>query len=467
MNDNAPRPRERKRPASNIDAALGLARRGLQVFPITPGAKSPPLVQWSKEATTDEAKIRGWWRKWPTANIGIATGPSGLFVVDVDVRDGKFGAESLDWLEFLYAPLPTTQISRTPSGGRHLFLRGSAKSRNGKLGDGLDVKSLGGYVVAPGSCLDNGSRYRWENSDAAIAEAPEWLVRLAEPQRAEYAGDAGKGEMEPEQLARILAQIPVEDFRDHDARFNLMCACHHATAGLGREEYVEWSTEDPPYAGHGREISSRWDSLSIDPASRRPITRAHLFGTLYRYGGHETRCAPEEDFEPVTEAELSAWFKATDAPLAGDGFRWLTLDELEALGPPEWLIDGILPRWSYGMLYGPSGSGKSFLALEMAICVAIGVDFHGRATRAAGSAFYVAAEDPRDFPIRERAWRKHHGVGGRPAETAPRAVARMGGVEGLVARSRMTAIGPIPRLTVEEWLAMAVEKVAYSAARSA
>ena len=73
------------------------------------------------------------------------------------------------------------------------------------------------------------------------------------------------------------------------------------------------------------------------------------------------------------------------------------------MGPPKWLIEGILPRWSYGMLYGPSGSGKSFLALEMAICVATGANFHRRATRATGGAFYVAAEDPRDFPIRELA----------------------------------------------------------------
>jgi hypothetical protein len=41
--------------------------------------------------------------------------------------------------------------------------------------------------------------------------------------------------------------------------------------------------------------------------------------------------------------------------------------------------------------------------------------------------------------------------------TAPLAAAEMGGVEGLMARSRMTALGPIPRLTVEEWAAMASE----------
>jgi hypothetical protein len=44
------------------------------------------------------------------------------------------------------------------------------------------------------------------------------------------------------------------------------------------------------------------------------------------------------------------------------------------------------------------------------------------------------------------------------AKTATRAVADMGGVEGLIARSRMTTVGPIPRLTIEEWAAMALEK---------
>jgi hypothetical protein len=46
------------------------------------------------------------------------------------------------------------------------------------------------------------------------------------------------------------------------------------------------------------------------------------------------------------------------------------------------------------------------------------------------------------------------------AETAPRAVARMGGVEGLIARSWMTAVGPIPRLTAEEWSVVAAEHAA-------
>ena len=48
------------------------------------------------------------------------------------------------------------------------------------------------------------------------------------------------------------------------------------------------------------------------------------------------------------------------------------------------------------------------------------------------------------------------------AETAPRAVARMGGAEGLIARSAMTAIGPIPSFTMEEWSRMVQEHAKLS-----
>lgn len=285
MTDNARDGCGRKRPASNIDAALDLTKRGFHVFPIKPGAKDPPLVKWKTGATNDPNKIRCLWADYPAANIGVATGPSGLFVVDVDVRDGKPGEQSLDFLELDWGELPPTLTARTASGGRHLYFKGAVKSRNGYLGEGVDAKSLGGYVVAPGSRLEDGGQYQWEEPDALIADAPEWLVKLAEPQRVEYAFDGSvAGDMEPELLARILAQIPVEDFRDHDAWFDMMCACHHATAGLGREEFSEWSTADPEYADHAHEISGRWNSLHLDlpgsrGRSRRHTSSGHCIGT--------------------------------------------------------------------------------------------------------------------------------------------------------------------------------------------
>jgi Bifunctional DNA primase/polymerase, N-terminal len=63
--------------------ALHFAARGWHVFPITPGAKKPPVVgQWETRASTDPDQINRWWQVPYT--IGIATGPSGLVVIDLD-----------------------------------------------------------------------------------------------------------------------------------------------------------------------------------------------------------------------------------------------------------------------------------------------------------------------------------------------------------------------------------------------
>ncbi|GAA3757661.1 integrase [Spinactinospora alkalitolerans] len=68
-----------------VDYALAALRRGWSVFPITPGAKQPPLVRdWNNAATREPEQVRAWWEQWPEANYGIATGPSGLVVIDLD-----------------------------------------------------------------------------------------------------------------------------------------------------------------------------------------------------------------------------------------------------------------------------------------------------------------------------------------------------------------------------------------------
>ncbi len=193
------------------ERALEAARLGLPVFPLwwprnggcscragadcrQPG-KHPRILGWQTEATRDEVRIREWWAKWPTANIGIVTGryaePSfpGILVLDVDATTG--GIESLAALEALHGPLPDTvevQTGKADSDhgrGRHLYFRhpeiaigNSVK----KLGDGLDVRSDGGLVVGPGSTHASGLVYEWEAAhhpeDTPFAEAPSWLLDM-------------------------------------------------------------------------------------------------------------------------------------------------------------------------------------------------------------------------------------------------------------------------------------------------
>lgn len=161
-----------------LDAALDYAALGIFVFPLhntdATGAcscgradchsagKHPRTGHGHLDATTDPQQIRRWWAMWPDANIAIATGPSGLIVVDVDEREGRRGTDVWRVLvEKLGPEIEDTAIVATPSGGFHVYFRAGGReipSRNNAFGPGIDVKAQGGYVVAPPSIIA-GRRY--------------------------------------------------------------------------------------------------------------------------------------------------------------------------------------------------------------------------------------------------------------------------------------------------------------------
>lgn len=212
-----------------LAAALEHARRGRRVFPChevtTSGCcscpagdgcrsagKHPRFAGWQGQATTDEAAIREWWRKWPRANPGLPTGrANGWWVLDVDARHG--GLETLEALEQEHGPLPPTPEALTPSGGRHLlFLLPEFEIRNiqrladnvSPLGAGLDLRGEGGLIVGAGG-KGTGGGYFWELAshpdDVPVAEAPPWLLALV--RRAMGTGDDGRRANAPPVEERI------------------------------------------------------------------------------------------------------------------------------------------------------------------------------------------------------------------------------------------------------------------------
>jgi len=142
-----------------IDAALSLSSTGIPIFPVK-ADKSPHIKSWQDEASADLVVVKKWWRQWPEANVAIPTGhKSGLVAVDVDVKNGVNGFESLSSIEARFGEQGTRRIE-TPSGGIHLIYSCNqwVKNRVGIL-DGIDVRGDGGYIVAQGSVID-GSAYR-------------------------------------------------------------------------------------------------------------------------------------------------------------------------------------------------------------------------------------------------------------------------------------------------------------------
>lgn len=170
---------------SKLYHALALATQGFHVFPLVQGTKLPLIDEFPTRATRDPNQIRRWWTCPITGlvhdhNIAISTSRfeerSALLVVDVDNKGDKHGNEELGILEAKGLEFPRTRESRTPTGGRHLFYRVAAPVRQGAnvLGPGLDVRSAGGYVVAPGSGVEAGE-YAWSGREP-LADAPAWLI---------------------------------------------------------------------------------------------------------------------------------------------------------------------------------------------------------------------------------------------------------------------------------------------------
>jgi hypothetical protein len=203
------------------DAAQRYAARGWPVFPLNTGGKTPRTKNGLHAATRDREKISKWWQKWRSANIGVQTGAeSGLVVLDVDVKNGQPGLQSLAELERQHGRLETLR-AHTPTDGLHLFFRAPAQVVQNRVGflPGLDLRGQGGYIVVAPSRV-GGQSYRWENFSAEIAEMPDWLLSLAtaRPQKGNGASPA-----QQENLTFAEAFAGVQEGSRNDTIFRLAC----------------------------------------------------------------------------------------------------------------------------------------------------------------------------------------------------------------------------------------------------
>ncbi|MFD5317888.1 bifunctional DNA primase/polymerase [Streptomyces sp. NPDC127098] len=274
------------------NSALDTAARGGHVFPLIPGSKRPAISRWEVRATTDPERIGRCWGHGPY-NIGLATGPSRLVVVDLDVpkpgEDGPHGATNLAELcERHGRPFPgDTFTVATPSGGRHLYFTAppGAALRNtaGKLAPKVDTRAGGGYVVAPGSFVDG--RVYEPVRDVPVAPLPAWLARLLAPaplppqravsvplkgtdRRTTYLRAAVKAE-----LARVTGSAADEHNRD---LFRASVALGQLVAGgaLNASEVAAWLTDAAASVGQKPGETARTIASGFRIGARRPRTVA-------------------------------------------------------------------------------------------------------------------------------------------------------------------------------------------------
>ncbi|GAA3586778.1 hypothetical protein GCM10022222_84370 [Amycolatopsis ultiminotia] len=186
-----------------LDAALDAAARGWAVFPLRAGSKRPAIAGWERQATRNPEQIRTWWTGQPTANIGIACGPSNLLVLDFDAARGvvperwaRLGVtHGRDVIALLAArarqPVPHHTLKVTTPRGEHWFfrlppgtrVRSTVGAGRHGLGWHADTRGPGSLVVAPGSVghVDGITVPYTISQDLPVALAPGWLVTILTP----------------------------------------------------------------------------------------------------------------------------------------------------------------------------------------------------------------------------------------------------------------------------------------------
>ncbi len=458
-----------------LRAALDYASRGWPIFPLIPGTKEP--FEGSAgvlDATTDAKQIRAWWTEHPQANIGLDVGGAGMMALDLDPGHDPAA------LDAAVGGRPGTPLrQRTPRGGTHEFYalaRGETVPPSAsKVAPSVDVRSFHSYVLLAPSYVDDGKAkgtYTWENEDwpapkpafrtermiQACQQVREkdkdrdtWIIEANLPENVDRYTRWLKGELAIKGKYSSIAVLGKGG--DH---------CALATAAMGKSFGISadltfdlmlehWNPRcDPPWSG---------DELS------------HLQGKVenaYRYN----TSPPGNMTDAYRKAKSEAMFQpvlrdATEGAFWSSGrFRIVDRDAMEDIRDPSWLVPDLIVDRSYSMLVGAPGSLKTYLALDIGLALANGIDTLWPGTAGnCGPVVFAAGEGRSGLRDRARAWEKTYLAGKRTVgsnwwlvDPVP-AIAREGEVETFIQLVSHALDGGKPKLVIIDTVGRAMQGI--------
>lgn len=385
-------------PSNLTEAALHYAAHGWPVFP-TNIKKKPLTAHGYKDATTDPAKIRAMFRNPRSAGVATPTGTTtGLVVLDRDRKNGVDGVATCEALEADLGVLPPTLQQRTGSGSDQLIFRYPAgatiKNSAGDLGPGLDVRSVGGYIVVPPSRNEAGS-YAWLN-DLDPAPLPQtWVDFLKERPRPEVERKPAPGIVAMESSAygrkaleaecQAVASEP-QGSRNHRLNQAAFAIGQLVAGGEVQEEEGRPALQQAAAAAGLGEIEA-------DKTIRSGMTA----------GMTEPRSANSatlQMFEVVPADSGQAGVKPR--------LRALRRDDLMATPDVDFTVKGVVPSRGLGIVFGLSMVGKSFVMVDMAAHIAEAREWFGCRVKQR-PVVYACLEGQHGFKRRVMAWEARHG----------------------------------------------------------
>lgn len=369
--------------------------RGAKLFPCVPGGKEPATKEGWHIATDDPAKLAEWHAVNPDFNWAVATGLSGLFVLDIDPA-------GLDWWDRLLerdtaireAVERAFQV-RTPRGGLHIYFVGEGPSTASRIAEGIDTRGgirrdgkivSGGYVLLPGSKTDKGHYSALPGG--AINPLPEAILKII-PARAKtdtLGLEKNPDADQPRNVSWALdlinnyvqsGRVSVQGRGGNNTAFQVAASILDKAISPGLAFELLWEHWNP-------HCQPPWDEWELETIIRNAAEYGEDTG-----GGVKGFQANVDAFSKFEGQE----FEPPKQPERRD--RVFPLHSYaDNVQDPTWLIPGLLPAHGIGMLYGESGSYKSFLALDMALSLAFGIPGQWNAPPVKNDVLFLAGEGP-------------------------------------------------------------------------
>jgi putative NADH-flavin reductase len=343
--------------------------------------------------------------------VGFAhTLAGGVVTLDFDacVTDGVVRPDILSLVESTYAEF-------SPSGqGIHAIFFGppnlleNRKARNEGPEFAVEAFSSAGFTTFTGWLLDHVDILGYEDR---IAPLPQAVVdacqrRFGKSRAAVDSEDFMLGRERPiglsiEQIEDILRHLSPDCSREEWIRIGT--AIHHETEGddTGLSIWDEWSSDGLTYPG-SEGVEYQWRSFRGPTPGRASITMASVIKMAKEAGYRPSEAASREQMLAKAEAIMA------ELPKKSLGrFGPVPIYDLSLAPPMDWLIKGVLPRGELGVLFGASGSGKTFVALDLAFSVARGIAWRDRRTTR-GRVAIIAAEGGAGIGKRGEAYARYH-----------------------------------------------------------
>lgn len=426
--------------ARALREGLRLAEAGYYLTPVTisrteKGKKHAEFhARWKRDpnaVTLDPAVIRDWSAQH-ACSFAIVCGPTGVEGVDLDVAPER-DVDAITWWGTQGLPLGLLVVE-TPSGGLHTYWRrGQARTlptSASEVAPGVDTRSIGGVFFAPGSFVlgvDGEPEATVYNVQGPLPKVIDlsptpnvvldaWAIRRNEPAisaKGASGYDGGPRYFTPEQAKEYIQAKgtgPLKEAQEGHRNDALN------TAALIVGHFVPAFFEEDRAVAQLTKIARE---VGLDEQEIRPTIRSGLSAGMgepfIRIVGDALDDVPPDrdpDAEFKRELERERTRRRVKAELDSEGrepLRVLDVDDFLDAAAPDYLVPKMFYRDGLSVVFGAPGAAKSFLVLDIALCLASGKPWREHAL-GRGTVHYVMAEGQATNTLRTRAWLHYYEI---------------------------------------------------------